>query len=67
MEKKKCTITFTGDIGFDRYMARRWTDSELLSEGILEFFRDSDHVVANVEGALYDGEDTQGRGVFFTP
>ena len=38
MEKKKCTITFTGDIGFDRYMARRWTDSELLSEGILDFF-----------------------------
>ena len=65
MEKKKCTITFTGDIGFDRYMARRWTDSELLSEGILDFFKDSDHVVANVEGALYDGEDTQGRGVFF--
>lgn len=65
MKKKQCTISFTGDIGFDRYMDRRWHDSNLLSEEIIEFLRNSDHVVANVEGALYDGEDTQGRGVFF--
>lgn len=65
MKKKKCTITFTGDIGFDRYMDKRWRDSNLLSKEIIDFFGDSDHVVANVEGALYDGEDTQGRGVFF--
>ena len=65
MTKKKCSIAFTGDIGFDRYMAGRWTDPGLLSKGVLDFLRDSDHVVANVEGALYEGEDTQGRGVFF--
>ena len=65
MMKKNCTIAFTGDIGFDRYMDKRWTDPELLSKEILDFLRDSDHVVANVEGALYEGEDTQGRGVFF--
>ena len=65
MEKHTCTIAFTGDIGFDRYMAGRWTDVGLLSEGVLQFLRDSDHVVANVEGALYEGEDTTGRGVFF--
>ena len=65
MEKNTCTIAFTGDIGFDRYMAGRWTDPELLSEGVVKFLRDSDHVVANVEGALYEGEDTTGRGVFF--
>lgn len=65
MMKKNCTIAFTGDIGFDRYMAGRWTDPGLLAESVLEFLRDSDHVVANVEGPLYEGEDTQGRGVFF--
>ena len=65
MMKKNCTIAFTGDIGFDRYMDKRWTDPELLSKEILDFLRTSDHVVANVEGALYEGEDTQGRGVFF--
>ena len=65
MMKKNCTIAFTGDIGFDRYMDKRWTDPELLSKEILDYLRTSDHVVANVEGALYEGEDTQGRGVFF--
>lgn len=65
MTKKKCSIAFTGDIGFDRYMAGRWTDPKLLSKEVLDFLRDSEHVVANVEGPLYEGEDTQGRGVFF--
>ena len=65
MTKKKCSIAFAGDIGFDRYMDKRWTDPGLLSKQVLDFLRDSDHVVANVEGALYEGEDTQGRGVFF--
>ena len=65
MTKKKCSIAFTGDIGFDRYMDKRWTDPGLLSKQVLDFLRDSDHVVANVEGALYEGEDTQGRGGFF--
>lgn len=65
MMKKNCTIAFTGDIGFDRYMAGRWSDPGLLAKEVLEFLGDSDHVVANVEGPLYEGEDTQGRGVFF--
>ena len=65
MTKKNCSIAFTGDIGFDRYMDKRWTDPSLLSKEVLDFLRDADHVVANVEGPLYEGEDTQGRGVFF--
>lgn len=31
MEKKKTSIVFTGDIGFDRYMDHRWEDEHLLS------------------------------------
>lgn len=65
MSKKDCRIVFTGDIGFDRYMAKKWEDEQLLSEGILDLFRSADHVVANVEGALIDAVDDGSRGVFF--
>lgn len=65
MSKKECSIVFTGDIGFDRYMAGRWTDTNLLSKGMLDFFHSADHVVANVEGPLIDAEDNGSHGVFF--
>ena len=63
--KKTTSIVFTGDIGFDRYMDRKWEDPELLSQGVLDFFRSADHVCANVEGALIDAADDGSRGVFF--
>lgn len=50
--KEKVSLVFTGDIGFDRYMKGKWEDEELLSEGILDFFKEADHVIPNVEGAL---------------
>ena len=65
MSKDKTSIVFTGDIGFDRYMARRWEDEKLLDENTLAFFRSADHVAANVEGALIDAVDDGSRGVFF--
>ncbi len=65
MEKDKTSIVFTGDIGFDRYMAGRWTDENLLAKPVLDFFHSADHVVANVEGALIDAVDDGSRGVFF--
>ena len=65
MSKDKTSIVFTGDIGFDRYMARRWEDEKLLDEDTLAFFRSADHVAANVEGALIDAVDDGSRGVFF--
>jgi len=65
MKKESCSLVFTGDIGFDRYMAHRWEDPNLLSEEILAFFHSADHVVANVEGALIDAVDDGSRGVFF--
>ena len=63
--KSKTSIVFTGDIGFDRYMDRKWEDGELLSAQVLEFFHSADHVCANVEGALIDAADDGSRGVFF--
>ena len=65
MGKDKTSIVFTGDIGFDRYMARRWEDEELLDGKLLAFFHSADHVAANVEGALIDAVDDGSRGVFF--
>ncbi|MBO4903703.1 MAG: hypothetical protein J5367_00615, partial [Lachnospiraceae bacterium] len=49
-------ITFTGDIGFDKYMYGKWDDKYLLSEEVTGFIAGSDHLVVNVEGPLYDGE-----------
>ena len=63
--KKTTSIVFTGDIGFDRYMDRKWEDPELLSQGVLDFFHSADHVCANVEGALIDAVDDGSRGIFF--
>ena len=65
MKKSKTSIVFTGDIGFDRYMDRKWEDEQLLSEDVLDFFRRADHTCANVEGALTDAADDGSRGVFF--
>ena len=65
MNKDMTSIVFTGDIGFDRYMDRRWEDENLLSEPILDFFRGAGHVAANVEGPLIDAEDNGSHGVFF--
>ena len=65
MKKIKTSIVFTGDIGFDRYMDRKWEDEKLLSEDVLAFFHSADHTCANVEGALIDAVDDGSRGVFF--
>ncbi len=47
-------LVFTGDIGFDKYMSDRWENEDLLSDKVKAFLKDSDHVVANVEGPLMD-------------
>ncbi len=56
--KKPLSITFTGDIGFSRYFKDSWQKDNLLDERILAFCKNSDHVVANVEGAIIDPEKT---------
>ena len=63
--KNKTSIVFTGDIGFDRYMDRKWEDENLLAPEVLDFFHSADHTCANVEGALIDAVDDGSRGVFF--
>ena len=65
MEKKKTSIVFTGDIGFDHYMNQKWEDDNLLSDEVLAFFHSADHTCANVEGALINAADDGSRGVFF--
>ena len=53
--KKETTLIFTGDIGFDKYMAGRWEDEELIAPDVLEYLRDTDHLIVNVEGPLLGG------------
>lgn len=50
------TITFTGDIGFDKYMKDKWADEELIAPAVLDFVKDTDHLTVNVEGPLSEGE-----------
>lgn len=47
------SIVFTGDIGFDKYMDGRWEDEKLLLNKIYDFLHGAEHVVINLEGALY--------------
>ena len=56
--KNSSVLTFTGDIGFDKYMKDKWKCTDLLSEEVSSFIRDSDHVITNVEGPLYDGSSS---------
>ena len=63
---KDCTsIVFTGDIGFDKHMDKKWEDDALLSQSVLDFFHRADHVCANVEGALIEIVDDGTRDVCF--
>lgn len=63
--KDKTSIVFTGDIGFDKYMAGKWEDENLISKPLLDFLKSGDHLCINVEGSLIDAEDNGTRGVFF--
>lgn len=46
------SLVFTGDIGFDKYMDRKWEDNHLIDDSLLDFIKSGDHLVVNVEGPL---------------
>ena len=48
------SLIFTGDIGFDKYMDKRWEDENLLSDEVRTFLSSGDHLIVNVEGPLYE-------------
>lgn len=50
--KKESTLIFTGDIGFDKYMDRRWEDENLLDGDVKDFLKSGDHLIINVEGPV---------------
>lgn len=50
------SLLFTGDIGFDKYMDKMWRDKSLLSTEVREFLKSADHIIANVEGPLSNGD-----------
>ena len=65
MKNKRTSIVFSGDIGFDRYMDKKWEDENLVSKPVLEFFHSGDHVCLNVEGALSKAKDDGSKDIFF--
>lgn len=50
--KKETSLIFTGDIGFDKYMDKKWEDEELVSGEILDYLHSANHLIINVEGPL---------------
>ena len=52
--KDTTSIVFTGDIGFDRFMDKKWEDEDLIAGEVLSFLHSGDHVAANVEGPILD-------------
>ena len=54
--KKETSLIFTGDIGFDKYMDHKWEDDALVSDEVLAFLHDTDHLIINVEGPLSNPE-----------
>lgn len=55
-------LTFTGDIGFDKYMDRKWEDDNLLSDEVYDFLKNTDHLIINVEGPLGTKKDDVKEG-----
>jgi poly-gamma-glutamate capsule biosynthesis protein CapA/YwtB (metallophosphatase superfamily) len=60
--KDQTSLVFTGDIGFDKYMAGKWDDPDLLSKEVLDYLHSGDHVIANVEGALVEPQKQETQG-----
>lgn len=52
------SLIFTGDIGFDKYMDKRWDAPRLLGPKVLDFLLDTDHLIVNLEGPLYSVPST---------
>ena len=50
------TISFTGDIAFSKYFKDAWKDPSFIDDGIVNFLKNSDHVVANVECPMTGGD-----------
>lgn len=59
MMKDKTSLIFTGDIGFDKYMDRKWEDENLLSSDVLNYLQDTNHLIINVEGPLSKGDKVE--------
>ena len=56
---EKTALIFTGDIGFDKYMNKRWEDANLLSDEVRSFLSSGDHLIVNVEGPLYEKKQAE--------
>lgn len=49
------SLAFTGDIAFSKHFKNSYAKEDLLGEGIIDYLKDTDYVVANVEAPVTDG------------
>ena len=49
------SLAFTGDIAFSKHFKNSYAKEDLLGEGIVDYLKDTDYVVANVEAPVTDG------------
>lgn len=56
MMSKTASLVFTGDIGFDHYMDKKWEDRGLLTDSVRGFLQSGNHLIVNVEGPLSYGD-----------
>lgn len=57
--KETTSLIFTGDIGFDKYMDKKWEDEALLSPEVLQYLHGAQHLIINVEGPLSKQDKVQ--------
>lgn len=57
--KNETSLIFTGDIGFDKYMDGRWEDDNLVASDVRAYLKDTDHLIINVEGPLYESDNNK--------
>ncbi len=57
-------IAFTGDLGFSsKYFRGTYNKPDVLHPELVDYLRDSDFTVVNVEGCLYKGEGTAAKPI----
>lgn len=57
----KTRIVFTGDIAFSRYFRDGWKNEASLETDVKKYVKEADHVVANVESPLTEGQIISNR------
>lgn len=62
--KDEVSIVFTGDIAFTKYFASCENINDYIDDDIVNFMQSSDYCVGNIEGAILQSFDAEGKPEF---